>query len=78
MALEDVWRERAQFALEGYLAARDECRSAIERQSDAAPPDGAPAYRQALRNESAALAEYRRMLRIFNELTIDGKMPPAE
>src|SRR4051812_4608452 len=76
--LEDLWRERMQIARIRYRIARDACSDAMARQPDAAPPDGSFGYTQALRAANAALAEYRRLLIIFNDLVINGKMPPAE
>lgn len=76
--LEDLWRERAQIALERYRIAQAECKRAIAAITDAAPRDGSFAYRQALRAENFALAEYRRVLTIFTDLTVSGKMPPQE
>jgi hypothetical protein len=64
--------------LSRYRIARDACADAISHQSDAAPPDGSFAYRQTLRVENAALAEYRRILKIYNDLVIDRKLPPVE
>jgi hypothetical protein len=76
--LEDLWRERTQIALSRYQIAKDECRKAIAEQADAMSPDGSFAHRKALRAENAALAEYRRLLAIFNDLVTNGTMPPAE
>jgi hypothetical protein len=76
--LENIWRDRVDIALERYRLSRDECRRAIEEHYDAAQPDGSFAYTKALRAETAALAEYRRVLAILNDLTLSGKMPPAE
>ena len=78
MALEDLWRERLRIALERYRNAKVEGRIAIRQQEEAAPPDGSFAYRKTLRVENAALVEYRRVLRIFTDLTVNRKMPPAE
>ena len=61
-----------------YRIAKSALAEAMDALPDAAPPDGTFAYRQSLRSENAALAEYRRVLRIFTDLTVDGKMPPAD
>jgi hypothetical protein len=76
--LEDLWRERTEAAQKHYRIAKAECAEAISMQSDVEPPDGAFGYRRALRAENVALAEYRRVLFIFTDLTVNGKMPPAE
>jgi len=77
-ALEDLWRERTETAQKHYRIAKAECAKAISMQSDVEPPDGTFGYRKALRLENAALAEYSRVLRIFIDLTVDGRMPPEE
>jgi hypothetical protein len=41
-------------------------------------PDGRLAIQQASRAESAAFREYQRVLSIFADLTIHGKMPPED
>lgn len=77
-ALENLWRERTESALKHYRITKVECAKAISMQSDVEPPDGSFAYRKALRTENATLAEYQRVLTIFCDLTVSGKMPPAE
>ena len=76
-ALENLWRERVKSARLRLEFARN---YVAELQQDlragAIPsPDGAFAYQQALRAETAALAEFRRVLQVFTDLTIDGKIP---
>jgi len=41
-------------------------------------PDGTFAYRQALQSERLALAEYQRVLRIFSDLVVRGKIPEPD
>ena len=77
-ALEDLWRERTESALRHYRIAKAECAKAISEQSDVEPPDGTFGYRKALRAENTALAEYKRVLTIFTDLTVSGILPPAE
>ena len=77
--LEDNWEERAQDALCRYKVARDAAR-AVQLENKH-PPDEDHRTRacvQALNAETAALREYRRVLLIFHELVIDGKIPPDE
>jgi len=76
--LEDLWRERTNIALSRYRLAKLECAKAIAEQSHSAPPDGSFEYRKTLRAENIALAEYRRVLEIFTDLTVSGKRPPEE
>jgi hypothetical protein len=76
-ALEEVWRQRLNTARLRLEFARN---YVAELQQDLRaealpPPDGAFAYQQALRSESNALSEFRRVLQVFTELTVDGKIP---
>jgi len=79
-SLEDVWRERAQVALTRYRAARTTTAELRAQHAEwlTPTPDGSFAVTRALRVENAALSEYRRVLVIFNDLVIHGKMPPDE
>ena len=74
--LEDFWRERLHEALQGYREATRTLRVAVNDARDMAHPDGCFAVRQAERNATMALAEYRRVLTIFNDLILDRKIPP--
>jgi hypothetical protein len=47
----------------------------INREPD---PDGRLALHQALQEESAARTEYMRILRIFNDLMREGKLPEED
>jgi hypothetical protein len=78
VALEGIWRERTKGAHSRYRIAKAECAKAVSMQSDVEPADGTFGYRKALALENVALAEYKRVLTIFTELTVHGKMPPAE
>jgi hypothetical protein len=75
--LEDVWRERLSEALQRYQVAKLDTSTALflSRQ-DIPQPDGQFAFRKAQRAEAMALAEYKRVMKIFNDLVIDGKVPP--
>ena len=79
-ALEDIWRERTQVALQQYRDAKAATAVAkMERSNGLTPtPDGGLAWKQSLRSESAALLEYRRVLEIFNALVIYSQLPPPE
>jgi hypothetical protein len=76
---EDYWMNEIQVAAERYVAI-SATRKALEIISDVQNEDvqneaGQYAYTQVLKNENAALAEYRRVLRIFSEVTFNGKLP---
>jgi hypothetical protein len=76
--LENVWMERLEDAQRRYRLAKTDCaKVAAERANRVMPsPDGEFALRQALRLETAALAEYKRVLKIFVDLTVNNKLPP--
>ena len=78
-ALEDHWRDRLKDAKTRLEFARSYLREVQQDyQSGALPsPDGSYAYQRAVRAEAAALAEYVRVLRIFSELAMDGKIPES-
>jgi len=76
--LADLWKERVDNALSRYRSALTLCVRAVIEQSDSAPQNGAPGFTEALHGERAALAEYKRVLCIYTDLVVSGKMPPAE
>lgn len=47
-------------------------------RDDVRASDGDYAYRKALHSENSALAEYNRVLRIFADLNVNGKIPDEE
>ena len=57
-----------------FKAAKAHIEAAKELQSQAPPPNGAHAFRLALRAERRALVQYKRTLRIFTDLVVDGKI----
>lgn len=76
-AVEELWRKRLNTAKLRLEFARNYV-AELQRdlQTGALPsPDGGFAYQQALRAENNALAEFRRVLKIFTDLTVDGKIP---
>jgi hypothetical protein len=79
-ALEDAWRERVQIALTGLrLAAMKSRLLQAERENGLmSGPNGSFAYRQAPQSEKLALAEYQRVLRVFADLTVRGKIPEPD
>jgi hypothetical protein len=59
-----------------YVASADFAKAEDERQHGLTPhPDGSFSLRQARLRESAALREYVRVLKIFTDLLVSGKMP---
>ena len=79
-ALEDLWRARLDNALLRLRFAQNYMRE-VQRDvgaKDIPAADGRFAFQKALRAENLALAEYRRVLRIFRDLVVSGKTPDEE
>jgi hypothetical protein len=72
--VEEFWASKLEEAFHRYRAATVEYRKTLKEQAGLPPgPDGAlERTRQA---EAAALAEYKRVLRVFTDLTLYHKMP---
>jgi len=75
LLLQELWRQRLEFARLQLEAAKDHVEAAKEFHSQAPSPDEARAFRRALQAERWALVRYRRALRIFTDLVVDGKIP---
>jgi hypothetical protein len=78
--LEDRWRKRVTDAKLRLDLARNYVKE-VQRdlpRDDIPAPDGDYAYRKALHAENSALAEYKRVLRIFTDLTVNGKIPDED
>jgi hypothetical protein len=73
--LADRWRERVSVAFSQYKTAMKAARAAKDLISDAPAPDGLFAFRNATRAETAARNEYMRVLTIYTNLVIHGKIP---
>lgn len=78
--LENLWRAKVQAAHERYRRAAVQSHSVMEEQQQKllTGADGFHAVTMAVREESAALREYRRVLKIFTELLVHGMLPPEE
>ena len=78
--LEALWRSRvtdAKLRLEFARLFLKEVQTDLA--ADVVPvADGQFAFRQALRAENAALAEYNRVLRIYTDLTMNGTVPDED
>ena len=70
----DSWRLRLEETQDHYREAKKQYRESLQAQPDGRPlcPSDLELARQA---ESRARVEFTRMLRIFTELTVHGKMP---
>lgn len=73
--LEDSWRLRLEEAHVHYRRATDQYRKSLQDQPDGRLHNPSGALALARQAESEALAEYTRVLRVFTELTVNGKIP---
>src|SRR5215472_9375455 len=73
--LENFWGERTQIASHRYQRAKQASYTAYHLFTDEPASDGYLAFRRALRDADAARAEYRRVLTMFVELLLEGKLP---
>jgi hypothetical protein len=74
--LENLWRKRLSETERNYQIAKQATREAVLQSNSIPPADGQFGFRKAQRAETMALAEFRRVLLIFNDLVINGKFPP--
>ena len=76
--LEDAWRARSEMARARYEMARTRYRKLLEAKPDGpTPPENDP-LAFARHAESEALAEYTRVLKIFTDLTLHGRIPEEQ
>ena len=76
VGLEETWRDRLEQASHRYRSAQREAAKTLADAGSVPHPDGQFAASRAFQAASTAFAEYRRVLKIFNDLVIDGKVPP--
>jgi hypothetical protein len=77
--LEDVWRERLREARLKYQEASKAFRATWgEHFEKGLTADPTLAIEQARNVETAALSEYMRVLRVFTDLIVHGKLPPED
>ncbi|HLH17634.1 MAG TPA: response regulator [Bryobacteraceae bacterium] len=76
--MEDSWRQRLEESHARYKAASQEYRRLLQQEPDGTAPGAGSPLALARQAESVALAEYSRILRIFADLTIHGKLPPPD
>jgi hypothetical protein len=77
LELEELWKTRVRQAEQDYLRAKAESAKALEEQARGriSSPDGHYGLIHALRMETAAVSEYTRVLRIFNDFILHGTVP---
>ena len=76
-ALKELWRQRLKDAELRLVFARDYLKY-IQREvplGEIRNADGEYAYQQAYRAEIRALGEFKRVLRIYTDLLVHGKLP---
>ena len=77
--LQQVWRTRLTESRTSYDLSVAQCRKVLKEQKFGMPaPDGSFAVRQAHLQESAARNDYMRVLQIFTDLVVRGKIPDAD
>jgi hypothetical protein len=73
--LEDTWRARLDESRRQYQEATASYRGLLDEKSDGQPPGMDSPFAHAWQAESKALLEYCRILRLFKDLTVHGKLP---
>ena len=78
--LQQVWRTRLTESRTSYDLSVAQCRDVLKEQKrfGMPAPDGSFAVRQAHLQESAARNEYMRVLQIFTDLVVRGKIPDGD
>ncbi len=77
-ALTDLWHAKLHAASQAYQAAKIAHADAQKERPYTPRADGAFLCIRTLMAETAALAEYYRVLRIHGALVIRGERPPAD
>jgi hypothetical protein len=75
--IEDLWRDRVKMARCKYEDSVVEFTKILAEQKHwpLPAPDGSTAVRNARIQESAALNDYMRTLKIYTDLVVSGKIP---
>lgn len=76
--LEDAWRVRSETARERYEMASRRYRKLLDQKPEGLIPRYDDPLALARHAESEALAEYARILKLFTELTVHGRIPEEE
>ena len=76
--LQRQWQKKWKIAELELEAARVRLQSIENDPFGVDGPDGGYAYRAALRHETAALIKYSRVLRIYTDLVLNGRVPDDE
>lgn len=73
--LEEAWRRQSEMARERYEQASSRYRKLLEEKPEGLIPRQNDPLTLARHAESEALAEYARVLKLFTELTVHGRIP---
>ena len=73
--MEDSWRVRLEETQARYQKATEQYRRLLQERPHGRSNDLDGALALARQQESEALAEYTRVIRLFTDLTVKGKMP---
>jgi hypothetical protein len=76
--LEDAWRIRSEVARERYQTARARYRELLDAKPEELNPPQDDPLALARHAKSEALAEYTRILKLFTELTMHGRVPEED
>ena len=76
--LEESWRLRLLEARERYDLAAGQYRNALQEQPEGLMPSPDDSLTRARQAKSRALAAYTRVLRIFTDLTVHGRVPEEQ
>ncbi len=76
--LEEKWKARVTLSRQRFDLYSVNVKEIRELSADIPAPDGGFGLARAMRAESAALGEYVRVLRIYSDLVVYGKVPEAE
>ena len=73
--LEEIWRSRLEAARRRYGDAMEMCSELLGRAPDGVPSGPTSIWARAQEAKREALAEYSRMLQVFTDLAVHGKLP---
>ena len=76
--LENAWRVRSEMARERYETASRLYRKLLDEKPEGLIPGHDDPMALARHAESEALAEYTRILKLFTELIVHGRIPEEE
>jgi len=73
--LELIWQTRVRAARHRYEQSMQAFDEAVIESGSLPLPDSSELVRQARKHESCALEQYMRLLRLYTDLVVSGKVP---